>query len=495
MNNASAPLPEPRTATEFPPRIVVIGGGISGLAAAHRVTELSPRSELVLLESTDRLGGVLFTERRDGYLIEHGPDMFTTGERWARALCERIGFGGELITTDERYRRAMLVRGKRLYPVPMGFTLLQPQQMWPILATRLLSVRGKLRLLAERFIPPRLEATDESLADFARRRFGQETYERLVQPLVGGIYTADPEQLSMQATLDRFVQLERRHGSLIRAALSREHQQSLRGAIERTSSGARYAMFVAPREGMSSLVDAVARRLPAGSVRLGCRVERLERAGQRWRIHYRDPSSGPMTLDADAVILAAPAHRAAELVGGMQHELAELLGSIPMASAAIVIAAYRRADLAHRLDSFGFVVPLVERRRILSASFASQKFAGRAPDGHILVRLFVGGACQPELLRHDDATIRDLAVEDFAELARARAQPLFTSVRRWENAMPQYHLGHLGRVARIEELASQLPHFALAGNAYRGVGIPFCVRSGEQAAETVLEKLSARDRG
>lgn len=473
-------------------RVAVIGGGISGLAAAHRLAELRPELELTLFESDERLGGVLRTERRDGFLVEHSADMFTTQEPWALQLCQRIGLADELIQTDERYRRALIVHRGKLYPVPMGFSLLQPQQIWPLLTTPLLSVRGKLRLLGERWIRPQ-QLDDESLCSFATRRFGREAYERLIQPLVGGIYTADPLQLSMRATLERFRKLEREHGSLIKAALRRPDRNSATAQAERAASGARYAIFVAPREGMSSLVERLAQRLPQGTVRTSCVVRRLaQQPDGTWQIDYEDrQSANAAQHQADAVVLAGSAHRMASLLHEVRPALADQLRSIPLAGAAIVIAAFRRDQIAHPLNAFGFVVPLVEKRPIFSASFASIKFPGRAPDGHVLVRIFVGGACQPEMLELEDKQIERVAIEDFGRLLQVQGPPLWASVRRWEHAMPQYHLGHIDRVAHIERLTGEVPGLALAGNAYRGVGIPFCIRSGEQAADETIAFLKS----
>ncbi len=466
-------------ATNKPRRIAVIGGGISGLAAAHRLVELDSSLEITLFEASGRLGGALHTERRDGFLIERSADMFTTREPWAVDLCRRIGFESQLIETNAEHRKAFVVRRGRLVPVPSGFTLMSPTRIWPILTTPLLSLLGKLRLAWEYFTPTKKDDADESLASFARRRLGRQAYERIVQPLIGGIYTADPEKLSMQATMSQFVEMERQHGGLIRGM----KKMAKEGEAEQQASGARYGLFLAPRDGMSSLVDAIAARLPDGCVRLNCPVTQLVRTRDAaWRI-----VAGDSDEQFDAVIVALPAARAAALLGEVDHELAGDLARIPYAGASVVVSAYRRDQIEHPLDGFGFVVPLVEQRRILACSFASVKFSGRAPDDCVLLRTFVGGACQPELAELPDDALRTLVSEELAELIGVRGEPLFCEVARWPGAMPQYHVGHLQLVERIEQRASSLGGLELAGNAYRGVGIPQCIHSGQQAAERLLE--------
>ena len=471
-------------------RIAVIGGGIAGLAAAHRVIELNPAASVTLFEAGPRLGGSLRTERRDGFLIEHGADSFITNLPAAVDLCRRVGIADQLISTNEAGRRAFVVRRGRLRPVPEGFALMAPARIWPVLATPILSPLGKMRMAWEYFVPPRRNGDDESLGSFVRRRMGREVFERLVQPLVAGIYTADPERLSLAATLPRFIEMERTHGSLIRGAL-RQRTAGDAGAAQ--ASGARYSLFVTPRDGLSSLADAIAVRLPAGAVRLNAPVSRLERDDSVWRLATAGngqscgrESVQESSLEFDAVVLATSAPVAARLLPTVDAPLSAELGAIPYASTAVVSLAYPRNQIAHPLDGFGFVVPAIEERRILSASFSSQKFAGRAPVDKALLRIFIGGACQGEILEQSDADLIRIAEEEMAELLGATGTPTLAIVARWPESMPQYHLGHLGRIARIESRVAELPGLALAGNAYRGVGIPQVIASGEAAAERIV---------
>lgn len=470
-------LPEPRK------NIAVVGGGISGLAAAHRLVELDPTLELKLFEANENLGGVLKTVRLDGYLIEQSADMFITRDPWAFELCKRIGFEDQLIPTNPEHRKAFVVHRGHLVEVPGGFTLMSPSRVWPVLTTPLLSWRGKLRLASEYFKAAKKGDSDESLQSFATRRFGREAYERLIQPLIGGIYTADPEKLSMQATMRQFVELEKKHGSLIRG-MRRQNKRSPAGDVR----GARYGLFVTPREGMSSFVEAIASKLPQDSVQLHSRVTSLAQLGDgRWQLTVNGER-----LSFNGVVLATRASHAVDLLTPVNRSLAADIGSIPFAGASVVVLAYRKDQFPRAIDGSGLVVPLVEQRQIIAVSFASNKFPGRAPDDRLLVRVFVGGACQPELAKLEDEQLSELAQCELTDLLGVQGKPEFTSVVRWLGAMPQYHVGHLELVDRIEQQVSKLPNLELAGNAYRGVGIPLCVRSGEQAAERVKSGMSDR---
>ena len=462
-------------------RVIVVGGGITGLAAAHRLLELNPALQVTLLESTAQLGGVIQTVRTDDYLIEQAPDSFITNIPWAVNLCQRIGFNDELIGTDETRRKALVVARGKLYPVPDGFLLMQPKRAWPVMASPILSVRGKMRLACEPLIRARRETGDESLHSFVARRLGQEAFDRLVQPLVGGIYTADPDKLSMAATLGRFQELERKHGSLMRAAWKDKPKPS-----EKTDSGARYSMFVAPKEGLGSLVQAIAARLREDTVKLNSVVTAVTcDDSQHWQVQL---SQGE-TLTADGLIICTPAPAAAKMLESAAAALSRELAGIPYAGASVVVLAAKRDQIRAELNGFGFVVPAIENRKILAGSFSSLKFPGRAPDDQVLIRVFVGGALQPELAELPDPELIKLVKSELADLIGLQGEPLLTQVNRWQGAMPQYHVGHLDQVERIAQLVASQPGLELAGNAYRGVGIPQCIHSGEQAAERMAAYL------
>ena len=461
-------------------RRVVIGGGISGLTAACRLAELAPQDEVLLLEAGPRLGGVLHTVRRDGFLIEQSADNFITDVSWGVELCRREGLAEELIPTDRTGRRALVVHRGRLTPVPEGFMLLAPSRLWPMLTTPLLSLKGKLRLACEPLIAARPEsAPEESLAEFTTRRLGREVFERIAAPLVAAIYGGDPTRLSVAATLPRFVEMERRHGSLMRGA--RQRQAAERGGNQ---SGARYGLFVAPRQGISSLVDALAAKLPTPSIRLNASVSAIgKELGGRWRLHI-DGQGEP--LSADAVVIAAPIHVAGKLLDSLDPPAAELCRSVELSSCAVVSLGYDIRGTDFVPPGFGFVVPASENRPILAASFASAKFPQRAPAGHVLVRVFIGGSGLEDSVTFGDDALIEIAVAQLAELAGLRNEPVLSLVSRWPRSMPQYYVGHGERMERLTGRVAALGTMALAGNAYQGVGIPHCIHSGELAAEAVL---------
>jgi protoporphyrinogen/coproporphyrinogen III oxidase len=473
-----------------PPRIAIIGGGITGLAAAHRILEILPQAQLSVFEASNRLGGVLETIERDGFLVERSADNFLTAPPAALELCRRLGMGNELIPTDESRRRAFVVRGGRLVPIPDGFYLMSPRKLLPVLGSPLLSVLGKLRLLVEPLVPrgPIAIANldppfDESVASFARRRLGCEMFERIVQPLVAGIYTADPEKLSMAATMPQFVEFERRYSSLLHATLRRTRAGN-------SASGARYGLFLAPKHGLQSLVAKLADRLPQDGVHLNTSVTRVDRQSGKWQLTFnpRSATDNPRSI-FEAIVVAVPAFAAAKLLESSNSQLAAELATIEYAGCAVVSLGFHHHQIGHALNGFGFVVPQTENRRIIAGSFASLKYPGRAPNDHVLIRVFIGGALPPELLDLPDTDLRRVALDELADLLQITGIPLVTDIARWPRSMPQYHVGHLARVARIEQLTDAYPTLALAGNAYRGVGIPQCVASGEAAAQRIAMAL------
>ncbi|HUQ73072.1 MAG TPA: protoporphyrinogen oxidase [Planctomycetaceae bacterium] len=479
-------------------RIAVIGGGLTGLAAAHRLTELAAEQgralDITLYEAGPRLGGIVGTVERDGYLIDTGADSFITNKPGALQLCQRIGLESRLQATEPRYRGALVLHDGRPVPVPEGFQLLSPSALWPVLKSPILSLAGKLRVAREYFIPPRMDTSDETLASFVRRRFGSEVLDRLVQPLVGGIYTSDPEKLSLAATLPRFLEMERKYGSLIRAAKIAKPQAL---DEDRISGGARYGLFAGLRGGMQDLVDALVTRMnascraelnsPVESVTMDSPPDSATDASRSpiYRLRFRDASEETF----DAVLVTLPAYRTADVLQSLDTDLATQLRGIEYASSSIVVTGHALKDVRDPLNAFGLVIPHIERRRILAVSFSSRKFPNRAPDGRVLLRTFVGGAMQPELFDLDDeATIR-LVRDELAATLGVTGEPDFAMVVRYPRAMPQYHLGHLDRVAEIERLTAQHRGLTLAGNAYRGVGVPDAIHSGEQAAEGTLEEI------
>jgi oxygen-dependent protoporphyrinogen oxidase len=491
-------------------RIAVIGAGIAGLAAAHRLLELNPSCLITLFEASDRLGGVISTINRRGFQVERSSDNFITTVPWGVTLCKRLGLAEQLIQTNPAYRRTFVVRAGRLHRLPEGFLMMAPTRLWPLAVTPLLSPLGKLRAALEYFIPPRKDPSDESMASFVRRRLGREVFQRLVEPLVSAVYAADMEKLSLLATLPRFREMELKHGSLIRA-MRRQKKMNPHAGSE---SGARYSMFVTLRDGLKSLVDALAARLPVDAIRLNTKVEQLRRIENKWRVWTSSPHPNPLpkgegtvndlpkgegtsdnlikgqgTSDFEAVIIAASSSLSASLLAETDASLSAELAAISHQGTAIVSLGYNDRQVGHPLDGMGAVVPAIEQSPILAISFSSRKYAHRAPEGNTLLRVFVGGARHPELAEMPDEQLLPLVRRHTEKLLHIQGDPVFFDVAHWPRTMPQYHVGHKDLIKRIEARTASLPHLQLAGNAYHGVGIPDCIHGGELAAERILTAI------
>lgn len=465
-------------------KIAVVGGGITGLSAAHRLTELDDDFQISVFESSSCWGGVLQTESVDGFLVEHSADMFTTIDPAALRLCQRLGLDDELIGTNSQFQRAFIAQNGELVPVPKGLNLMTPSDLEAIRQSPLLTEEGKKRFLKEESIPPRKERDDESLESFAVRRFGAEAYQKIIQPLVGGIYTADPKKLSLRATLPQYLEMEAKHGSVIAATRAKHASQT---AASGNTSGARYNLFMAPSRGMASLIDAIQSRLNDVELSLQSRVSNLTQSSDStWELQFESGDKRSF----DAVILTCPARPLASILQQQAPGVAKLLSPFQYASSAIVIHGLERNSIGHALDGFGFVVPLSENRKILAGSFSSIKFKCRASEEHVLTRTFIGGGCQPELMAHSDQELGQMARGELHDLLNGIGKPLFEKVVRWENSMPQYHLGHLELVDALERETAKLGGVELAGKSYRGVGIPACIKSGEMAAERIAEYLN-----
>jgi len=465
-------------------RIAVIGGGISGLAAAWQLSRVS-KVETTLLEASDRVGGVLETIYDQGYLIERSADNFATLIPDALEFCRETGFESQLIRPQVKDRRAFVLSRGRILPIPLGFSLMQPTRIDSMLLTGTLSMAGKLRLAKEFFIPRRESTEDESLESFALRRLGREAFDNLVEPIVSGIFTADPKTLSMQATMPQFVEMERAYGGLIRGHLRSRKTQAKK--IAGRASGACYDQFMAPAAGMSHWVQHIVQSLPRGCVQLSCGVRGVQQVSDdplapKWRL---DTARGPM--DFDGLVISLPSARTAELLKASCPKLSSMVGSIQYASSAVAVMVVDKADLKRRIDGFGLIVPRKEGRRVLAISYSSNKYAGRTPEDQILLRLFLGGAMAPELVDESDVRLHEMAEEELrAILGWTGRKPRWQSIVRWKNAMPQYFVGHVQRLAEMEHILVTIPGLQICGAAYRGVGIPQCVRDGRRAAKALV---------
>lgn len=490
--------------TPSPRRVAIIGGGISGMTAALRLAELStPRKplEIHLFEAGPKVGGLVGSERIGDCLIERGADSFITNKTGGVHLCRKLGLESQMMGMDEKNRRSLILARGVPIETPEGLNLIAPGSAWSILKSPILSWKGKLRCLLEPLIPRREQEGDESLASFTTRRLGEEMLDRIVQPMVGGIYTADPVKLSLLATLPRFLEMERRHGSLFEAMHAAD---GLVGGAERVASGARYSLFASLKHGMSQLMDALEARVrKVAKVECRAKVREIVRTPPQesspngsqapnvfpGEVAWTDASGDERRTSFSAVILATPAHQMADILKSAAPEAAAELDQIEYASSAIVVTGHAMRGIDHPLNAYGLVIPAIEKRRILSVSFLNRKFPDRAPPDKVILRTFVGGALQPEMFDLPDSQLIEITLAELRSIFGVKSPPEFAVVARYHRSMPQYHVGHLDRVARIRSCLTATPWISLAGNTLGGVGLPDAILSGENAAEQIAASL------
>jgi oxygen-dependent protoporphyrinogen oxidase len=462
--------------------VTIIGGGITGLASAYHLQKLGRERGIpvsyTLLEGDRRLGGKIVTELvEDGrFVVEGGPDSFVVDKPWGLQLCRELGLEDQIIPSNEIDRKVYLLHRGRLQCMPSGFRLTIPTEIGPFLATPLISLPGKLRMAMDYFIPPRRESGDESLGSFIRRRLGQEALERIAGPLMSGIFVSDPEKMSVEGTFPTFLEMERRHGSLIRAARAAKKLRKRTGA-------APPAMFNSLKKGLGAIVDALRGRLE-GDVRCGCEARRVRREGGRLAVDL----NGAGRIETDRVIVAAPSFSAAALLRETHPALAAGLDRFRYVSTTTVSLAFLREDIPATvpLDGYGVLLPPREKRRLMACTWSSIKFRHRAPADTLLLRVFVGGWNNEPLAELPDDGLMELVRTELASVFGIAASPLFHRVFRWPKANPQYDVGHLDAVGRLEQIAAEVPGLLLAGSAYRGIGLPDCIKSAIGAVEKAL---------
>ena len=471
-----------------PVKIAVVGGGITGLATAYYVQKMAREKNrdvvCTLIESSSRLGGKIVTDHQDEFTIEGGPDSFVTDKPWALQLCHELGLGEQLIPSNQIEKKVYVLHRGKLVQFPSGFRLTIPTEILPFLKTPLISLLGKLRMGFDYFIPPRKEDSDESLASFIRRRLGNEALERFAAPLMAGIYVADAEKLSMKSTFPSFLTMEKKYGSLIRAARAMKKNPPPR--LEGTPVPAGNAMFNALRRGMGSLVDELAKKIPAENLLTGCRVTTLARENGKFALKLDGARSEEVV--ADAVVITTPAFVAADLIAPYHAKLAESLRQIRYVSTATVSFAYAHSDIpaSRPLDGFGVMIPAGEKRSIIACTWASTKFRHRAPPGCVLLRAFVGGSRDEAAVSLPDDELVEIVRREYRDLFGISAEPLLHKIYRWIRGNPQYDVGHLDRVSDMENMAAEIPGLHLAGSAYRGIGMPDCINSARQVAEKIV---------
>jgi protoporphyrinogen/coproporphyrinogen III oxidase len=463
-------------------RVVIVGGGISGLALAYRLEQLAPSAEVTVLERCDRVGGTVGTIERDGFRVEMGPNGFLDNNPSTLILCRDLGLGDRLVPASEsaRRNRFLFLKG-RLRKLPTG--------LLSFLSSGVLSWRGKLALLTERFRRPLPDLADESIAAFARRRTNDEVADTLVDAFVTGIHAGDPALLSFPAAFPRLAELEREHGSLSRgmAAAAKQRRAEAKARGETPRRGLRTWSF---REGLGLLIDSLRQRLHRLPVS-GVVVRRVERDANSssWRVM----GEGQDHWQADAVVLACPAYQQASILADLDAELADRIGGIIYNRVAVVALGYRREEVKHPLDGFGYLSPGRERRDVLGVQWCSSIFEGRAPQGHVLLRAMCGGWHRAEMVDWNDERLLSAVRGELRQALGITAAPVFHQVVRWDRAIPQYHLGHLDRVAWIEQRVRNHAGLFLGGNCYRGISLNDCVEQAGLLAAAVARHIEARD--
>ena len=475
--------------------VVIVGGGIAGLAAAYYLQKAAEQSSLpiryTLIECSPRLGGKIVTDAVSGYgeqpfIIEGGPDSFITQKPWAYQLARELGLDDRLLGTNDAKRKIFVLNKGTPVPMPEGVLLIVPTRFLPFAFSGLISPLGKLRMGMDLFIGPKRDEEDETLADFVRRRLGNEALDKIAEPLLSGIYNAEADRQSLLATFPRFRDIEKRHGSLIKGMLA-----ALRPGAKPASHGAQTdpppaSTFMSMRGGVYELIDALQLSL-TGSVLCRTQASAITPAADgRYQIDVDGPE-GLRTLIADGLIMATPAYVAADLLADLTPAAAAKLNSIRYVSTGTVSLAFRNRELERPLDGFGLVVPRSERRPINAVTLTTNKFDYRAPDGYALVRVFFGGSRSPETLEHPDDAILDIVRGELADMLGIPAEPLFHRLYRWPRGNPQYDVGHLDLVTSIEQALP--PNIFVTGSPYRGVGLPDCIRQGQQVAAQLAARL------
>ena len=457
-------------------RVAIIGGGVSGLTAAYSLEKQRAAGipvEYRLFENSPRLGGALYSEILDGCVIEAGPDSFISEKPWAAALCRELGIGDQLIGSNDDDRKTWIVSGGRLLPLPDGLMFLVPTKILPTALSPLFSWGTKLRMARELMHPPRPMPSDETVAAFIERHFGREMVDRLADPMLSGIYGGDTDQLSVRATLGRFVEMEAKYGSLSRAMLvaNRKMKAAMKGKPKPP-------LFTSLRDGMQQMVNALISRISPERLFLNSPVNAIEKRNDEYFVYL---STGE-TQTYDAVILATPANIAGRLLTKIDDSLSAELQRIPYSSSVTATLVYDLADLRRLPGGHGFLVPRSEGRRMRACTFVHNKFPHRAPPDRGLLRCFLGGANDEAILQLSDDEMLAIIHRELREILHLEAHPRLQRIYRWRGAMAQYPPGHLERVDRIEKIVAAIPGLALAGNAFRGIGVPDCVRTGTLAA-------------
>lgn len=452
-------------------KVIIIGAGITGLAAAYRLQKTAPKLNVTLLEATSHLGGKIGTEQFDGFTLEWGPDCFLSRKPRGIGLCQELGIDGELVGRNPHHAKTFVLRNGRLHRLPEGLTGLIPTDLEALENSTLLSQSARERLAKEKSIPSKPAGSDESVANFISRRLGQEAFENLVEPLMAGIYAGQADELSLAATFPQLRQLELKHGSLLAGLAKRPSEKS----------GPKYPPFVSFPDGMQTLVTRLAECLEGVDIRRESAVTHIRKISGGYRLSINGKRLTADKLESQAVIVTTPAFVSGRLLADLDGKLANTLLQIPYASTALVNLAFNETDVPE-LDGYGYVIPNVEGREVLACTWTSRKWDNRAPEGKVLIRVYIGRYGQPDVTEYEDDHLLTIAQNELRQTLNITAAPLFHRIIRYPKAMPQYNLGHLERLAAINTRLADHPGLFLAGAAFNGIGIPDCIVSGEEAA-------------
>ncbi len=458
-------------------RIAIVGGGISGLSAAYALQKYRAEVQYVLFESSARFGGVIRTEQLDGCTVEAGPDSFLTEKPWATQLCQELGLGDELIGSNDHDRKTYILLKGSLVQLPDGLMFMAPTKFLPAFLSPLFSWRTKFAMIREWFHRP-VSGGDSTVAQFVERHYGREMVERVADPLLAGVYGGSADDLSVRSVLPRFAEMEAQQGSLGRAMLSSRRQRS---------SNHPAPLFTSLKNGMQQMIDALLATIPQFVRRPNTSVSAVRPDSGKWMV-----ASGQRTEEFDAVVVATPAHVAAEMLAASCTDLAAELSAIEYSSSVTAVLGFDRETRAGLPPGFGFLVPRTEKRRLLAATFVHNKFSRRAPEDRPLIRCFLGGSRDGGVVQCSEDELQQIVRQELQEILGITSAPRFARIYKWKRAMAQYNIGHNERMRRIRALISNNPGLALAGNAYGGIGVPDCVRSGSEAAAKVLADLAIR---